>query len=321
MKYHEFTAMNTTILLAADGDARKIMEGFARVEELVRQYEQRFTRFTDTSELARLNQSAGKWFHASPEMVEVITLALRYHQDTGGLYDPAILPALEQAGYNRSMDAIRAAGSIVPPAKKHPAAASAGEASFHQVRLDSYTNSIRVPEGVRIDLGGIAKGWIAERAAQALTRYAKACVVDAGGDIFACGRPENGQGWTVSLEDPFDVTRDLAVLTIDPGAVATSTTMKRRWSQAGQERHHLIDPRTGEPAKSPWVSVTVIADHAAKAEVVAKALLIGGPKSAESIMRRFPYAMYIGVDRERRLWGSEKARKVMVEYDAEIVPG
>jgi FAD:protein FMN transferase len=317
MKYHEFQAMNTAVLLAADGDPRKVMEGFARVEELVRQYEQRFTRFSETSELAALNRSAGKWFHASPDMVEVLTLALRYHQDTGGLYDPAILLALEQAGYNRSMDAIRAAGSIVPLVKNITAAAS----GFHEARLDSQTNSIRLPEGLRIDLGGIAKGWIAERAAQALTRYARACVVDAGGDIFACGRPENGQGWTVSLEDPFDVNHDLAVLTIEPGAVATSTIMKRRWSQAGQERHHLIDPRTGKPAQSPWVSVTVIADHAAKAEVVAKTLLIGGPKSAESIMRRFPYAMYIAVDRERRLWGSEKARKVMVEYDAEIVPG
>ncbi len=317
MKYHEFSAMNTTVLLAADGDPRKVMEGFVQVEELVRQYEGRFTRFTDTSELAALNRSAGKWFHASPEMIELITLALRYHQDTSGLYDPSILPALEQAGYNRSMDAIRAAGSVVPLVKTEVTVRS----GFHEVRVDSHTNSIRLPEGQRIDLGGIAKGWIAERAAQSLTRYARACVVDAGGDIFACGRPENGQGWTVSLEDPFDVTRDVAILNIEPGAVATSTTVKRRWSQAGQERHHLIDPRTRKPAQTSWVSVTVIADHAAKAEVVAKALLIGGPKSAESIMRRFPSATYIAVDRERRLWGSEKARKVMVEYDAEIVPG
>ncbi len=85
----------------------------------------------------------------------------------------------------------------------------------------------------------------------------------------------------VSIEDPLDDKSELAVLKVPPGAVATSTVTKRRWKQGNKEQHHLIDPRTQQPAETDWLSVTVVADHAAKAEVYAKSLLIGGPQEVD----------------------------------------
>ena len=157
--------------------------------------------------------------------------------------------------------------------------------SFSEMDLDESDQTILLPPGMALDLGGIAKGWIAEQAAKILSRYATACAVDAGGDMFLVGLPDGLEQWPVALEDPLQPENILTTLQVDPGAVATSTVTKRVWQQAGKNRHHIIDPRTGEPAISDWISVTVIAPHAYEAEVFAKALLIAGPQEAEEIIR------------------------------------
>ncbi|HEX9018786.1 MAG TPA: FAD:protein FMN transferase, partial [Anaerolineaceae bacterium] len=185
MRFHEFRAMNTNILLAAEGEPQRVAEGFRAIEEQIHAQEARFTRFADTSELSALNHSAGGWFHASSEMFEVLRQAQRYYQTTNGLFNPGILQALENAGYDRSMDEIRAAGGVASLLNKRPVRSDL----FAQMRMDDRGNSIFLPAGLRIDLGGIAKGWIAERAARNLSRFARVCLVDAGGDMFACGIP------------------------------------------------------------------------------------------------------------------------------------
>jgi len=108
MHYDEFQAMNSAIVLAASGnDLAVIKSGFSLARMFINQSEERFTRFTDSSELARLNRSAGEWFQASLEMFQVLEEARRLAMETNGLFNPAILPVLKQAGYDRSMEEIK----------------------------------------------------------------------------------------------------------------------------------------------------------------------------------------------------------------------
>jgi thiamine biosynthesis lipoprotein len=159
-----------------------------------------------------------------------------------------------------------------------------------------------------LDLGGIAKGWIAEQAATILSEFSSACAVNAGGDMFLVGLPDGEDQWSVGIEDPLQPVIDLTTLKVDPGAVATSTVTKRTWKQGEKERHHLIDPRTGEPAVTDWLSVTVIAAHTYEAEVFAKALLIGGPQESEEIARKCGTQFsYLAVDHDRKIWGIQKS--------------
>jgi thiamine biosynthesis lipoprotein len=312
METHEFRAMNTQILLAAEGRPSRIQEGFERVEERVHALEGCLSRFQETSELSALNHSAGTWFNASPDLFTLMNLAWKAYQQTGGLFNPAVLASLERSGYDRSMDAIRAQGGSLPaaPAGGESARPSAEEA-FSGLRLDAAVRAIYLPEDVRVDLGGIAKGWIAEQAAHLLGSYARACLVDAGGDMYAIGLPELESAWAVALEDPFDPDRDLAVLSLPPGAVATSTVTRRRWTQGGQARHHLIDPRSGHPAETEWASVTVVDAHTAQAEVLAKALLIGGSPAVDDLLRNHPTAAYLAVDWGGKLWGSANSHRLL----------
>ncbi len=117
------------------------------------------------------------------------------------------------------------------------------------------------------------------------------------------GLPEGQESWQIGLEDPLEPAHDLAVLHAQPGAIATSSIAKRKWLQDGRLQHHLIDPRTGKPAETDWLSVTVIAPHAAEAEVFAKALLIAGSKGAHRISFGSQKIAYIAIDQNKKLWG------------------
>lgn len=309
----EFVAMNTHIVLAAEGTADRLTHGFERTRAFISDREAQFTRFQETSELSALNRSAGMWFNASPELYAVVQEAYALHLETEGLFNPAVLRALERVGYDVSMDAVRARtdsyrdparvqGAVPTLARTESVAADFTHVSFHAAQ-----RAIWMPEGMRIDLGGIAKGWIAEHAAHVLADYTESCAVNAGGDLFTIGLPQGTDWWEVEIENPNDAAGTIAVVRAPAGAVATSSVTKRKWKQDSAERHHLIDPRTGMPADSDWLSVTVLAPHAAVAEVYAKALLIAGAQDAGRISSKRDDVNYIAVHRDGTLWGSERA--------------
>ncbi len=304
IRYQDFRAMNSDILLAAEGAYSRTSIGFKEVKDFIEGCEKRFTRFSDHSELSHLNQSAGTWFHASEDLFNLVSEARNYFDPTNGLFDPSVLEALEMAGYDRSMDEIkgREIGSssvkVMPPKQ-----------DLREIRFDRSNQAIRLPPGMQIDLGGIAKGWIAERAAGLLAFYSDACAVSAGGDLYVIGLPEGKPAWQVGIEDPLDPNRTVALLKVTSRcAVATSAITKRRWTQNGHEQHHLIDPRTGEPAVTDWLSVTVIASHATTAEVYAKTLLISGSQQAKAIIARSNQIAVISIDGNGKLWGSYNSK-------------
>jgi thiamine biosynthesis lipoprotein len=304
MQYYQFRAMNSEIVLAAEGEPNKVESGFRDARDFIEQSERRFTRFSDQSELSLLNHSAGQWFRPSAELFEVVRLAQQYVDQTDGLFDPSILPDLRRIGYDRSMDDIRLHG-----VDRLWSESLRADLDIKTLLLDDETGQIWIPPGMQIDLGGIAKGWIAEKAARRLGEQSSACAVNAGGDLFMVGLPEGQKAWEVGLEDPRDPSQDLTTLYVKPGAVATSSIMKRAWTQGERQQHHLIDPRSGEPAVTDWLSVTVIAPQSATAEVYAKVLLIAGPDQSTDILAREGEIAFIAVDRHGRLWGSKNSQE------------
>jgi FAD:protein FMN transferase len=305
LNYFEFRAMGTQIMLAAEGSLEQVEKGFRQVQTFIEAEEKRFTRFSEESELSALNRANGSWCEVSPELFEVVALSQDLHERTHGLFDPSVLEALEWAGYDRTLEELRRYGAAAEIQILTPPRTS----SLASIRLDRENQRVRLPYGMRIDLGGIAKGWIAERATEKLACWSKACSVDAGGDVYMAGMPSGEDFWQVALEDPRDSLRTLAVLKLPPGAVATSSVTKRRWKQAGQDRHHLIDPRTQMPASSDWLSVTAIAETLPEAEVFAKALLIGGSHESSWVSAQNNGVEFIAVDVNGKLWGSKNSRE------------
>jgi thiamine biosynthesis lipoprotein len=305
MQTEYFRAMNSDIVLAAEGELSMVKAGFVTAQNFIEASEKRFTRFSEQSELSHLNRSAGTWFQASPDLFEVVKEAIVYFQKTNGLFDPSILPSLKNAGYIHSMDEIRRIGSAPQPDRHQPASAS----TFASVKLNETTSSVRLPADLQIDLGGIAKGWIAERAAHLLGQYASACAVNAGGDMFLVGYPSRKDYWEVGLEDPRNPQDDISILLVQEGAVATSSVVKRAWKQGDVSRHHLIDPRTGEPANTSWLSATVLAPHAVAAETFAKAFLIADEDESQLLGEQNPELTVLAVGKDGNLVSLVRSRE------------
>lgn len=286
----------------------------AEVERAFQAAHARFTRFDPDSELSALNwfsgqppertSSGGQPFVASPDLFEVVELALHYCALTGGVFNPAILGALEAAGYDRTFDAVarQADDRRLPDAA--PVACPA-------VELIAEYRIITLPAGVRLDLGGIVKGWTVQRTAQRLARFGP-CLVDAGGDMLAMGAPpELASGWQVGVADPFDARRDLAQLRLRDRAVATSGIDRRRWTRNGVMQHHLIDPRTGRPSDGDLMSVTLIAPTAIEAEVYAKTVFLLGARAGLKFVDDRPALAALLVTRAGDVLSSARLENVL----------
>jgi FAD:protein FMN transferase len=247
-----FDALGSTCELLSLGSGQAALE---RGEQRIRDAEARFTRFLPTSELAGLNASDGRYVPVSPEMFAMLQAALWAFEESDGLVNAAVLPALVAAGYDRPFRQGLNEPSVLRAMQLPPLP--------DVLILDRATRSAALAPGATLDLGGIAKGALADILIDELGDNA---VCNLGGDLRVRGAGPDGDGWHIGLCDG-------SVVALAGGAVCTSGTSKRRW---GHSMHHLIDPRTGMPAKTDVADVSVVTDSALRGEVYAKSAVLLG---------------------------------------------
>jgi thiamine biosynthesis lipoprotein len=209
---------------------------------------------------------------------------------TGGLVVPTVLKSLEHAGYTRSFDPNQQTAQPERQDGGHLATLEERKADlirWSDIHLDQTCHTITLPEGIKLDLGGVGKGWAARQAMQRLEEYGPV-LVDAGGDISISGLDTDGIPWGVSIDDPMQLQESLGELSLGQGGVATSGIDYRRWLQNGVLRHHIIDPRTGEPAQTDLIAATILATDVIQAEAAAKAVLILGKKAGQDWLKERP---------------------------------
>jgi FAD:protein FMN transferase len=289
-----FKAMNTSIQtwLYSQVDGAVLDD----VQRLFQSFEKRLSRFDPKSELSRLNTNEREVVQVSPILLDAVEVALMAAAATAGLYDPAILPLLEQAGYDRSFEKIEQAiplplGEVShaspPPANGTTYPLTRSIYSFRSVSLNRARREIQRPVGLRLDLGGMGKGWTVDRAAERLQGLGP-FLVNAGGDLYAYHSPPGQKGWQIDLIHPWQSEAFIARVQLHHRALATSTIARRRWQRQGQVMHHLIDPRTGGPAQTDAVSVSVIADRTVMAEIYAKVALMLGVEQGLAYLQSLP---------------------------------
>jgi len=266
-----FPALGTTALVAvteprALGAARRVLDReLAAVDEAC-------SRFRPDAELVLLNRSAGVEVRVSGRLFAAVHKALDVAARTGGLVDPTIGATLRLAGYDRTFAEIRLRdGRLVRPSFTRVA-------GWVSVLLDPRRGTIRVPPGVELDLGATAKALAADQAALAAAEEAGAGVlVSLGGDIAVAGEPPD-RGWPVRIADDHAAPLDGPgpTVSISAGGLASSGTHVRRWTTAGGELHHIIDPRTARPAVTPWKTVSVAAASCVHANAASTAAIVLG---------------------------------------------
>ena len=252
LEAHHFEALGTSCSLFGLGVTRAhLLKG----EFWVRELGSRLTRFSTDSELARINTAEGRWVEVTADTEQLLRASLDAYELSAGLVNVAVLPAMLAVGYTR------------PLTEGHTVATLDAACPLPPV-VDVLTlrpGRVRLAPGCGLDLGGVAKGWMADRLAERLGGNA---IANLGGDLRAAGPGPDGDGWPVGFAG-------VTVMLRDQGA-ATSSVRRRRWGDV----HHLIDPRTGLPARTGLEEVSVVAHSGIEAEVVAKTALLLGPKLA-----------------------------------------
>ena len=291
LERQEFRAMGTSCAVAVYASAserNRALCALAAARAEVAECERVLTRFDPRSDLSRLNHAAGSWVDVDARLLAALEASLRARRETQGRFDPTILPALIAAGYDRTFDEL----------EPRPAVSIDGWRGGARVDVDEDNGRARVEAGAAVDLGGIGKGFSAERAIRAM-RWAwpelTGGLVDLGGDIAFYGVPAGAaSAWHVAVADPRVPGNTLTTLRLRGAGVATSGRDRRRFGPE-HSLHHLIDPATGAPAESGPLAVTVVAPDATEAEVHATALAIAPLEDARAHVDALPAvsALYV----------------------------
>ena len=241
-----------------------------------------YSRFSACNTLSMINASRGEWVSVDDRTHRLLLDLSSAYTQTAGMFDPCLGNTLSKLGYRHSFEAIETAASASDTymenvTSEHEDAPQ--ETGFLPLEVDPTVARVRLHGSDQLDLGGFAKGWIAQDTANTLLlKGARNGLIDAGGDIILWGHDPSQEFWGIGVANPLQPKQDLASLWFDRlTAIATSSVLKRRWTDAnGSARHHIIDPRTHLPASSDLLQVTILSRDLGTAEAFAKSLLILG---------------------------------------------
>ncbi len=250
----------------SEGDAIA-KEAYAEMEQL----ESIFSRHIEGSDIERINKAAGReWVEVNPEVIMVLQEALQLSRLTEGAFDPTVGPLLEVWGFGNEEDE-----------QRRPSSEEIEEAllkvDYEKVEINEEESSVFLDkEGMQMDVGGIAKGFIVDRGQKVIEKSGvEGSFVNAGGDINISGSKPDGEPWKVAVQDPRDPQKWLATLQIDQGSVATSGDYQRFFEEGEERFHHIIDPDDGRPARGV-ASVTVLGPDALTADAFSTAVFVLG---------------------------------------------
>jgi thiamine biosynthesis lipoprotein len=262
----------TAVLLITDPAAMR--QARAVADHVLADVDLACSRFRPDSELVQLNAAGGKPVAISGTFADLIAAALRAAKLTGGDVNPTCARALAGLGYDRDFAEVQAAGDVGP----RLTGAVGPLPTWRSVHLDRAARRAWLEQGAQIDLGATAKAWAADRCAEKIADSLRCGVlVSLGGDVAVAGPPPEDH-WRIRVTDDHAAPASAPgqTVTISSGGLATSSTTVRAWTVGGRRVHHIIDPATGEPARSCWRTVSVAAGTCTDANIASTAAIIRG---------------------------------------------
>lgn len=268
-------AMDTVMNLTVYGEnAAAALESAEK--ELHTLDESILSRTAKGSELSALNAANGETvsYGADDPLPKLIETALAISEATDGAFDPTLAPVLDAWGFTKDLRRVPSADEL---------AALLARTGRDKVALEKTADgySVALSDGAQLDLGGIAKGYAADLLrAQLEQEGVTSATLDLGGDVFVMGRKSDGSDWRIAVKDPGDTESYLGIVSASDAFIVTSGVYERYFEENGVRYHHILDPKTGCPAESGLVSVTVLCENGAWADALSTACFVLGPDSA-----------------------------------------
>ncbi len=274
-----FPIMSTRAkIMLIDPNEEEIETGFRVAREAMEKVVSLCNYFDPQSELGRLNASAAKApFQCSPELWEILLETRKFNRISNGAFDPTIRPLMKVWGFHRARKTLPSDEEIAEAKKR---------CGFRRILFNDNDRTVffEVP-GMSIDLGGIAKGWAVDKAAEAiLSRTSiRRGFVDLGGNMRCLPLPPPGKkAYRIAVQDPKFPARQIAVVNVLDECVATSGNYERYVMINGRRYTHIVDPKTGRPVDRT-ISATIITPRGVDSDALSTSLFINGPAFADEL--------------------------------------
>lgn len=295
----ELFALDTVIDFTVYSENGEQVCGLA--EQRITELEALLSVTDENSEISRINTAGGKPVQVSGDTYNVIKTAYDVSDDTLGCLEPTVYPIVKLWGFTTDEYRVPSQSEIDD---------TLSVVGYKRLELDDSTNTVTLPEGMELDLGAVAKGYISQQVKELMKENGvDSAVLSFGGNIQTIGS-KNGGDWRIGVKYPF--TQDsFIILSVGEKAIVTSATDQRYFTQGGVQYHHIIDPYTGYPADNGTVSVTVVCDDGARADALSTALFVMGRSRAEEYWREHGDFEYILLDDEDTVYITSGLKDVM----------
>lgn len=304
---HKDTAMGTSLHFVGYTNPKigeaATQEAFRAAVAEMRRLENVLSEWRDDTEIGRVNLHSGEWVPIGRELTDVLEKSLWAGKISEGTFDITfqVMSGVWKFGTNQEPNPKLPDAKLIARLKRN--------IDYRKVELDVPGSRVRLPKGFQLGLGGIAKGYIVDRAADVLKRAGlSAFLVQAGGDLYGAGKKPDGTHWVSGIQDPRGPTGDFfAMIELEDHAFSTAGDYARSFVVNGRRYHHILDPRTGYPATASR-SVTVWAKDAFTADAVDDAVFILGPEKGLPLVESLDGVGAVVVDSESRVHVSERLK-------------
>ncbi len=298
------TDISLQLLVDNESKISEARKDLLTAENFCSEIEKIFSRFDLDSELMKINSQLGMEMLASDKLLAVAKSALKYYAETDGYFDPRIIEALENTGYDKDFQQI-------------------GQATVKEFNNSKYFDKNLAPDlelkdgkvifNARMDFAGVVKGFAVDELANFFdSRGWKNFFVDCGGDMYFSGENKNSEPWYIDIEG---ASSQSVLIVLKNKGIATSGIGKRKWEAEGKRLHHLIDPKNPEKYSFDLKSVTVIADSTEEADVWAKTLFILGKDKIEKLVQEKKLACAV-LYYNGNTWLSSEFKKYLFKKNA-----
>ncbi len=275
------TVVYLTLWGAPEGLVDEIWAECARYEGLL-------SKTVESSDVSRINAAQGQTVTVDPETWDILRRAREISALTGGAFSVTVAPLTALWSFTGETT------NTIPTDEARLAALPLVDDQKIELGENS---TVTLPAGMQIDLGGIAKGYIADRMAALIAEKACAGIANLGGNVYTVGTKPDGSRFGVGITDPMNPGRSIAALFTEGCTVVTSGTYERGFNFGGVRYHHILDPKTGWPAKSDLISATFVTDSSMTADALATAcIVLGSEKALELAASQGLDAMFIRQD-------------------------
>lgn len=242
----------------------------------VKEYEELFSRTVDGSDIDRINKAGGEWVAVSPETKAMVEEALSVCQKTDGALDITVGRVTELWDFKAADPTLPSADDLIK---------AVASVDYTQVEIQGERLRLTDPQAA-LDMGGIAKGYIADRLGDYLLEQGvDGAVIDLGGNILTVGQKE-GKPFAIGVQDPHNEGELIATLSVADRAVVTSGSYERGFTKGGVRYHHILDPKTGYPVQNGLASVTILCEEAVTGDMLSTACFVLGEEKGMALIEQ-----------------------------------